>query len=229
MHSPYLRKHFPSLVEMYDDDFLNSARSVIVKNLSTEIWGLGLVLTPKNVNKVYVEKYIEGLNASLTDTLEDIVTLLVDSDTTRTSICLGIPNKSSQDYQPNSVWFWFDGSNQNALDHFGVITPKNDRHRLTNLRVVYDTKKDAVISTKEYYQHRNNIDTYSNYTYAGHDSNDVSLVHTQSCIHDYKSASMAKDVSGITSKLDESVYKFMSYKRSDGQSTGIYIGLQNRN
>lgn len=229
MHSTYLRKHFPDLIENYSNDFLDNAKSVIIKNLSHEIWGAGLIVAPKRVNREFVEEYISGFNATITDTLERIITSLVNSESTRTAICLGLPNKFSDLYEPNRMWFWLDASDSKVLENFEILTPIDSNYKITNLRVVYDIEKDAIISTKEYYQLRNKKDTYKNYTYAGYVSNDVSLVNTQECIHDYKSASIANDVSGIVSKLDENNYKFMSYKRSDNENTGIYIGLKNRN
>lgn len=228
MHSTYLRKHFEEVVENYDDTFLNTAKSTLIKNSPTENLGVGLIVREKDVDEDYIRTYIKGYGIEITPTLETLIQKAVFSDSSRTTMCLGLPSAAGFNERGRKLWFWLAGSNENAKEFFNVTEPEDTNFHITHLRIVYDIDSDSFESKKEYYKLRNVENTYENHTYALDENMNATLVNTQNCIHDYNDVIEANDVTGIVSQLDHDVYKFQSYRRSDSGNTGIYISLRNR-
>lgn len=228
MHSTYLRKYFPDVVANYDDRFLNTAKSTLIKNSPTENLGVGLIVREKDIDESYIRAFIKGYNIEITQTLEDLIKRAVFSDSSRTTMCLGLPSSAGFEERGQKLWFWLAGSNENAKEFFNVSEPEDENFHLTHLRIVYDIELDRFESKKEYYKLRNVKDTYENHTYALDENMNATLVNTQNCIHDYEGISCGNDVTNIVSKLDPEIYKFQSYRRSDSGNTGIYISLKNR-
>lgn len=228
MHSTYLREYFPDVVSNYDDRFLNAAKSTLIKNSPTENLGVGLIVREKDIDESYIRTFIKGYNIQITPTLEDLIQRAVFSNSSRTTMCLGLPSSAGFEERGQKLWFWLAGSNENAKEFFEVKEPSDPNFHLTHLRIVYDIELDRFESKKEYYKLRNVKDTYENHTYALDENMNATLVNTQNCIHDYNDISMANDVTNIVSQLDPEIYKFQSYRRSDSGNTGIYISLKNR-
>lgn len=228
MHSTYLREYFPGVVANYDDRFLNTAKSTLIKNSPTENLGVGLIVREKDIDESYIRTYIKGYNIQITPTLEELIQRAIFSDSSRHSITLGLPSPAGFEERGQKLWIWLSGANENAKEFFNFKANQDDNHKLTDMRIVYDIENDRFESRKEYYILRNAKATYENFTYVLDDNMNSTLVNTQNCMHSYEDYTAANDVTKIVSKLDPEIYKFQSYRRSDSGNTGIYIGLKNR-
>lgn len=229
MHATYLKEYFPNLVENYSDDFLNAAKSTIIKNSPTENLGVGLIFLEKQINESHFREYIEGQNVFITENLEKLIENAFFTTQRPKEILFGLPSPAGNKERGGKLWFWFPSDNLKIKNFFGGSENNEGlEHRLEHIRIVYDIESDSFESRKEYCILPKKRDTYKNYTYTLDKNMKATLVNTQVCIHSYIDSTKANDVTGIVDKLDPNIYKFQSYRRSDNGNTGIYIGLKNR-
>ena len=224
MHSTYLRKIYPDLLTKLNDSFINSAKSVIVKNNKDDLWGIGLIFRESDIDQNAIRSFFESQGAQHTDNLKNLIEMSTLTNSTRTAVVLGIPNN---EIDKDRIWIWV--SENEAVNYkFDVNKDEDLNLKLSEIRIDYSISKDKFIGYKEYRHHRDDRTLYTNTTYAIGDDGKKSIVHTQTCFHDYKGVSKFNDIDSIVQKIPTDTFKYQSYTRSDGNSSGLYVGIKNR-
>lgn len=224
MHSTYLRKIYPNLVKGLEDSFIDAAKSVIIKNTKDRLYGIGFIFRESDIDQNTVRSFFELQGAHNTNNLKRLTEMSTLTDSTRTALILGIP---SSEIDRDRIWMWVS-ENEAVNDKFGVSKNDDPNLKLSEIRVDYSISKDRFIGYKEYRHHRDDRTLYTNTTYAIDEDEKKRVVHTQTCFHDYAGVSKFNDVDNIIEKISTDTFKFQSYKRSDGNSSGLYVGIKNR-
>jgi hypothetical protein len=229
MHSTYLREIYPDVVKNLDDNFINRAKSVLIKNTDTEFVGIGFIFRESDIDTNFVKEYLTRLNIPITKTLEELIEISVSSDSTLTSVVLGVPNPLKKE-DNDRVWIWLNGFGNDIIrEKFKISSEIDPNLELAQVRIDYRISTDTFIGHKEYYGHIDKKDTYTNYTFWLDENNEqVKLAHEQNCFHDYRGASMFSDLDGIIEKIPSDLFKFQSFSRSSNTNCGLYIGIKNR-
>jgi len=224
MHSTYLRKIYPDLVKGLEDSFIDAAKSVIIKNTKDHLYGIGFIFRESDIDQNLVRSFFKTQGARDTANLKSLVEMSTLTDSTRTVTVLGIP---CSEIDKDRIWMWVS-ENEVVNDKFGVNKNEDPNLKLAQIRVDYSISKDRFIGYKEYRHHRDDRTLYTNTTYALDEDGKKRVVHTQTCFHDYDGASKFNDVDNILEKIHTDTFKFQSYTRSDGNSSGLYVGIKNR-
>ena len=224
MHSKYLRKIYPNLVKGLNDSFMDAAKSVIIKNNKESLYGIGFIFRESDINQNDIRSFFELQGAQHTDNLKNLIEMSTLTDSTGTAVVLGIPNN---EIDKDRIWIWVS-ENEAVNDKFSVNKNKDPNLKLSEIRIDYSISKDRFIGYKEYHHHRDDRTLYTNTTYAIGDDGKKSIVHTQTCFHDYAGVSKFNDIDNIVQKIPTDTFKFQSYTRSDGNSSGLYVGIKNR-
>lgn len=224
MHSTYLRKIYPDLVKRLDDGFIDAAKSVIIKNAKDSLYGIGFIFRESDIDQGVIKTFFELQGARDTANLKSLIEMSTLTDSTRTAVVLGIP---CNEIDKDRIWMWVS-ENKAVNDKFGVNKNEDPNLKLSEIRVDYSISKDRFIGFKEYRHHRDDRTLYTNTTYALDKNEKKRVVHTQTCFHDYDGVSKFDDVDNIVERIPADIFKFQSYTRSDGNSSGLYVGIKNR-
>jgi hypothetical protein len=224
MHSKYLRKIYPDLVRGLEDSFVDAAKSVIIKNTKDRLYGIGFIFRESDIDQNFVRSFFKLQGAHDTDNLKSLIEMSTLTDSTRTAVVLGIP---SDVINKDRIWIWVS-ENEAVNDKFDVNKNEDPNLKLSEIRIDYSISKDRFIGYKEYRHHRDDRTLYTNTTYALDEDGKKRVVHTQTCFHDYYGVSKFNDVDNVIKKIPADTFKFQSYKRSDGNSSGLYVGIKDR-
>lgn len=225
MHSTYLRKIYPDLVKQLDDNFMNTANGVIIKNAKDHLLGVGFIFRESKIDENFIRSFFMAYGARDTDNLKNMIEMAIlpeNAKRRRAVVVFGIPcHKIHKD----RIWMWVS-ENDAVNNKFGVNKNEDPNLRLAEIRIDYSISEDRFIGYKEYRQHE--YDVYTNTTYSLDEEEKKQVVHTQTCFHDYEGASKFIDVDNILERIPADTFKFQSYARSDGNTNGLYIATKHR-
>jgi hypothetical protein len=224
MHSKYLRKIYPDLVRGLEDSFIDAAKSVIIKNTKDRLRGIGFIFRESDIKQNDIGSFFKMQGARDTANLKSLIEMSTLTNSTRTVTVLGIP---CNEIDKDRIWVWVS-ENEAVNDKFSVNKNEDPNLRLAEIRIDYSISKDRFIGYKEYRHHRDDRTLYTNTTYALGEDGKKQVVHTQTCFHDYNDVSKFNDVDNVIKKIPTDTFKFQSYTRSDGNSSGLYVGIKDR-
>ena len=201
---PVLSKYFSKHINTLDTE---SKESILYANISNKDGKLGLVLAwPRDI---FVQKVLPAYEVEVTPSLKTFMNnigriVAVDCDSIQTGM----------------------------INFYVINTPKVYKMYATNndklyekdlLRLTFDVSKGEVVAHKHYVNINDN--EYSNKIYEIKNQKSV-LVHEQQCKNDDGDASQFEDVWKLANQLDQTKYRLVGAKRSNGNNSYIAIKVK---
>jgi hypothetical protein len=227
MYSTFLRKIYPDMVKHLDDNFMDMANSVIIKNTKDSLYGIGLIFRESKIDQNLLRSFFRSYTAHETNNIKSLIEMSIlpeNAKRGRAVVVLGIPYR---EIHKDRIWLWVS-ENDAVNNKFNVNKNEDPNLRLAEIRIDYNISEDRFIGYKEYRQHKDDVALYTNTTYSLDEEEKKQVVHTQTCFHDYEGASKFIDVDNILERIPADTFKFQSYARSDGNTNGLYVETKHR-